>query len=153
LQIEGCYVFQLSTDLHFLDPSIGALHAPYHSGDLRHREQPCGWRGGGRGDAQHPLGQREASRGPWPGTSSRFKKKKKKSDKRQRDDNLVATVERKATRPKNRPTKAGPPKDHFERLLDAPCPHHEVPVKHALKDYRLIKNYVNGTSSQGWRIH
>jgi hypothetical protein len=37
-------------------------------------------------------------------------------------------------------TKAGPPKDHFERLLDALCPHHE-----ALKDCHLIKNYVNDT--------
>ena len=49
------------------------------------------------------------------GTSSRFKKKKK-NDKRCRDDNLVAAVERKASRPKSNPTKAGPPKDHFERL-------------------------------------
>jgi hypothetical protein len=65
-------------------------------------------------------------------------KKKKNSDKRRRDDNLVAAVERKATRTKSNPTKAGPPKDHFEKLLDAPCPHHEVPVKHALKDYHLI---------------
>jgi hypothetical protein len=29
--------------------------------------------------------------------------------------------------------------------LDASCLHHEVPVKHALKDCRLIKNYVNDT--------
>jgi hypothetical protein len=35
--------------------------------------------------------------------------------------------------------------DHLEKLLDAPCPHHEVPIKHALKDYRLINNYVNDT--------
>jgi hypothetical protein len=28
--------------------------------------------------------------------------------------------------------------------MDALCPHHEVPVKYALKD-RLIKNYINGT--------
>jgi hypothetical protein len=79
------------------------------------------------------------------GTSSRFKKKKKKSDKRRRDDNLIAAVERKVTRPKSSPAKDGPPKDHFERLLDASCPHHEVLVKHKLKDCRLIKNYVNNT--------
>jgi hypothetical protein len=78
------------------------------------------------------------------GTSSRFKKKKK-NDKRRRDDNLVAALERKASRPKSNPTKPVPSKDHFKRLLDAPCPHHEVPVKHSLKDYRLIKNYVNDT--------
>jgi hypothetical protein len=55
------------------------------------------------------------------------------------------TVERKATRPKRNLPKAGPTKDHFEKLLDAPCPHHEVPIKHALKDCCLIKNYVNDT--------
>jgi hypothetical protein len=54
-------------------------------------------------------------------------------------------VERKATRPKNSRSKAGPPKDHFEMLLDASCPHHKVSVKHTLKDRRLIKNYVNDT--------
>jgi hypothetical protein len=80
------------------------------------------------------------------GTSSRFKKKKKKkNDKRCREDNLVAAVESKVSRPKGNPTKPAPSKDHFEKLLDAPCLHHEVPVKHSLKDCRLIKNYVNGT--------
>jgi hypothetical protein len=78
------------------------------------------------------------------GTSSRFKEKNK-NDKRCHDDNLVAAVERKASRPKGNPSKVGLPKDHFEKLLDASCPHHEVPVKHALK------NYVN--VSQGRRIH
>jgi hypothetical protein len=81
------------------------------------------------------------------GTSSCFKKKnnKKKNGKNCHDDNLVAVVERKASRPTGNPAKASLPKDHFEKLLDAPCPHHEVPVKHALKDCCLIKNYVNGT--------
>jgi hypothetical protein len=67
------------------------------------------------------------------GTSSRFKKKKK-NDKRCRDDNLVAAVKCKASRPKGNPSKPGLPKDHFEKLVDAPCPHNEVPIKHALKD-------------------
>jgi hypothetical protein len=67
------------------------------------------------------------------GTSSRFNKKKK-NEKRRREDNLVATVERKALRPKGNATKPTPSRDHFERLLDAPCPHHEVPVRHSLKD-------------------
>jgi hypothetical protein len=78
------------------------------------------------------------------GTSSRFKKKKK-NDKRRRDDNLIAAVERNMSRPKGNPTKHAPSKDHFERLLDAPCPHHEVPVKHSLRDCLLMKNYVNDT--------
>jgi hypothetical protein len=79
------------------------------------------------------------------GSSSRFKKKKKKNDKRRHDDNLVAAVERKASRPKCNPPKVGLPKDHFEGLLEVSCTHHEVPVKHTLKDCRLMKNYVNGT--------
>jgi hypothetical protein len=57
------------------------------------------------------------------GTSSCFKKKKK-NDKRCRDDNFV---------------------DHIEKLLDAPCLHHEVPIKHMLRECRLMKNYVKGT--------
>jgi hypothetical protein len=78
------------------------------------------------------------------GSSSRFKNKNK-TDKRHRYDNLVKAVERKASRPKGNPTKVGPSKDHFEMLLEAPCTHHKVLTKHALKDYRLMKNYVNGT--------
>jgi hypothetical protein len=78
------------------------------------------------------------------GTSSRFKKRKK-NDKRRRDDNFVAAVERKASRPKGNLTKPAPSRDHFERLLDAACPHHEVPVKHTLRECRLMKNYVKGT--------
>jgi hypothetical protein len=79
------------------------------------------------------------------GTSSRFKKKKKKNDKRRRDDNFVAVVERKVSRPKGNQGKPAPTRDHFEKLLDAPCPHHEVPVKHTLRGCRLMKNYVKST--------
>jgi hypothetical protein len=79
------------------------------------------------------------------GTSSCFKKKKKKNDKRLRDDNFATAVERKTSCPRGNPTKPAPTKDHFERLLDALCPHHEVPVKHTLRECRLMKNYVNGT--------
>jgi hypothetical protein len=78
------------------------------------------------------------------GTSSRFKKKKK-NDKRCRDDNFFAAVERKASRPKGNPGKPVPTWDHFEKLLDAPFPHHEVPVKHTLRECRLMKIYVKST--------
>jgi hypothetical protein len=54
-------------------------------------------------------------------------------------------VERKTSRPKGNPTKPAPSRDHFEKLLDAPCPHHEVIVKHTLKECLLMKNYVKGT--------
>jgi hypothetical protein len=43
------------------------------------------------------------------------------------------------------PGKPAPTRDHFEKLLDAPCPHHEVPVKHTFREYRLMKNYVKST--------
>ena len=72
------------------------------------------------------------------GPSSRPDKKRK--DKHRRDDNLVAAAEWKAARPKN-----GPPKDHFEKLLEAPCNNHEGPVKHALKDCNLMKKFLAGT--------
>jgi hypothetical protein len=85
------------------------------------------------------------------GSSSRFKMKKK-NDKQCCDDNLVVAVERKAIRPKSNPTKAGPPKDHFERLFEASCTHHEVPVKHVLNNCLLMKNYVNGTLKPKERI-
>jgi hypothetical protein len=76
--------------------------------------------------------------------SSRFKKKKK-NDKHHRDDNFVAAVERKTSHPKGNPTKLASSKDHFKRSLDAMCPHHEVPVKHTLRECRFMKNYVNDT--------
>jgi hypothetical protein len=78
------------------------------------------------------------------GTSLRFKKKKK-NDKHHRDNNFIAVVERKTSRPKGNPTKPAPSKDHFERLLGVPCLHHEVPIKHTLRGCRLMKNYINGT--------
>jgi hypothetical protein len=79
------------------------------------------------------------------GTSSHFKKMKKKNDKHGRDDNFVAAVERKASCPKGNSSKTAPTRDHFEKVLDAPCPHHEVPVKHTLKECRLIRIYVKST--------
>jgi hypothetical protein len=72
-------------------------------------------------------------------------KKKQKNDKCRRDDNFVAAVERKASCPKGNQAKPAPSRNHFEKLLDAPCLHHEVPVKHTLREYRLMKNYVKGT--------
>jgi hypothetical protein len=95
-----------------------------------------------------PQGKRKQVADHGEGMSSRFKKKKKKkkkNDKCRRDDNFIAAVERKTSCPKGNPTKPALSKDHFERLLDAPCPHHEFPVKHSLRDCRLMKNYVNDT--------
>jgi hypothetical protein len=58
---------------------------------------------------------------------------------------VVAAVERKVSHPKGNPGKPAPTRDHFKKLLDAPCPHHEVPVKHMLTECRLMKNYVKST--------
>jgi hypothetical protein len=86
------------------------------------------------------------------GTSSHFKKKKK-NDKCRRDDNFVAAIERKTTRPKGSPTKPALTKDLFKRLLDALCPHHEVPVKHMLRECRLIKTMSKVPSSREQRTN
>jgi hypothetical protein len=76
------------------------------------------------------------------GTSSHFKKK---NDKRCRNDNFVTVVERKTSRQNRNSGKPAPTRDHFEKLLDAPCLHHKVPVKHMLRECRLMKNYVKST--------
>jgi hypothetical protein len=39
-----------------------------------------------------------------------------------------------------------PPRDHFKKMLEAPCPYHEGPVKRAFKDCNLMKNYLGGTA-------
>jgi hypothetical protein len=93
-----------------------------------------------------PQGKGEQVMDHGEGTSSRFKKKKKKKNGQCcRDDNFVVVVERKSSRPKGNPGKPAPTRDHFEKLLDAPCPHHEVPVKNTLGECRLMKNYVKKT--------
>jgi hypothetical protein len=80
------------------------------------------------------------------GTSSR--KKKKKNNKRHRDDNFVAVVECKASRPKGNQGKLALTRDHFEKLLDAPCPHHEVPIKHTPRECRLMSTLKRGPTRQ-----
>jgi hypothetical protein len=77
---------------------------------------------------------------PIPPPSRRHQGPFKKNDKRRRDDNFVAAVERKASCPKGNQGKPAPTRDHFEKLLDAPCPHHEAPIKHTLRECQLMKN-------------
>jgi hypothetical protein len=62
---------------------------------------------------------------------------KKEKERKPRDDNLVAAADRRPAKPWG-----GPPKDHFEKLLEAPCPNHEEPIKHALKDSNLMTNFI-----------
>jgi hypothetical protein len=81
------------------------------------------------------------------GTSSRFKKTKK-NDKRRRDDNLIAAVERKTSRPKGNPTKPAPTRDHFERLPDhVPQPgSYPLVVAPLFKSRRIHKVLMDGGS-------
>jgi hypothetical protein len=36
-----------------------------------------------------------------------------------------------------------PPKDHFEKVLEAACPHHPYPVKHKLRDCTMMKRFMS----------
>jgi hypothetical protein len=45
---------------------------------------------------------------------------------------------------------AWPPIDHFEKLLEETCPNHTYPIKHNLKDYGMMKNFMaSGSLTQG----
>jgi hypothetical protein len=35
------------------------------------------------------------------------------------------------------------PKDHFERFLEAACPHHLYPIKKKLRDCTMIKRFMS----------
>jgi len=39
--------------------------------------------------------------------------------------------------------------DHFEMLLEGPCPNHAFPVKHLYKDCVLMKQFLSGGSNKG----
>jgi hypothetical protein len=58
----------------------------------------------------------------------------------------MAAVERKG---KKAPIKGTP--DHFEKILDRPCPNHAYLVKHAYMDYGLMKKFLTGGSKKGDR--
>jgi hypothetical protein len=51
-------------------------------------------------------------------------------------EEYVATTERNFKR------QTRPPKDHFEKYLEATCPHHSYPIKHKLKDCSMMKNFM-----------
>jgi hypothetical protein len=53
------------------------------------------------------------------------------------DEECVATTEcdfKRCTRP---------PKDHFEKILEAVCPHHPYPVKHKLRYYTMTLKFMS----------
>ena len=75
------------------------------------------------------------------GTSNRPIKKK---NKQRREGSLMATADRKRGQ---KPTEGTP--DHFEKLLEGPCPNHAFPVKHLYKDYGLIKRFLSRGINKG----
>jgi hypothetical protein len=41
---------------------------------------------------------------------------------------------------------AWPPMDRFEKLLEETCPNHAYPIKHKLRDYDMMKNFMASVS-------
>ena len=75
------------------------------------------------------------------GASNRPSKKK---NKQRREGSLVATTDRKGGR---KPTEGTP--DHFEKLLEGPCPNHAFPGEHLYKDCVLLKRFLSESSNKG----
>ena len=76
------------------------------------------------------------------GTSNRSTKRKNK--KQRHEDSLMATVDRKGGW---KPTEGTP--NHFKKLLEGSCPNHAFPMKHLLKDYRLMWKFLSRSSNKG----
>jgi hypothetical protein len=49
-----------------------------------------------------------------------------------------------ATQRKGKKASAAGTPDHFEKMLEGPCPNHFYPVKHAYKVYGLMKKFLSG---------
>ena len=69
---------------------------------------------------------------------------KRKNKKQRRDNSLVAAADRKGGQ---KPTEGTP--NHFEKMLEGPCPNHAFPIKHLLKDYSLMRKFLSGGSNKG----
>jgi hypothetical protein len=72
--------------------------------------------------------------------------KKKKRGKQGSRDSLVATAERKGKKLLTKGTL-----DHFEKMLEGPCPNHAYPIKHTYKDCGFMKKFLSGGSKKGDR--
>ena len=75
------------------------------------------------------------------GASNRPSKKK---SKQRHEGLLVAIINRKGCR---KPIEGIP--NHFEKLLEGPCPNHAFPVKHLYKDCILLKRFLARISNKG----
>ena len=67
----------------------------------------------------------------------------KKKNKQRHEGSLVAVADRKGGRKPAEGTS-----NHFEKLLEGPCPNHTFPVKHLYKDYILMKWFLSGGSNK-----
>jgi hypothetical protein len=43
--------------------------------------------------------------------------------------------------------------DHFEKLLEEICSNHAYPIKHKLRDYNMMKNFIaSGSLARGMEV-
>ena len=68
---------------------------------------------------------------------------KRKNKKQRRNNSLVAATDRKHGR---KPTEGTP--NHFEKMLEGPCPNHAFPAKHLYMDCGLMRKYLAGGAQQ-----
>jgi hypothetical protein len=92
----------------------------------------------------HARGKAKQDEDASEGTSNRLNKKKR--SKLWSGDLLVAAAERKGKRASTEGAL-----DHFEKMLKGPCPNHAYPIKHAYKDYRLMKKFLSRGPNKGDR--
>jgi hypothetical protein len=61
------------------------------------------------------------------------------------DEEFIGAAER------NFEWRTRPPKDHFDKILEAPCPHHPYPSKHKLRDCTMMRRFMSlaGTPTGG----
>ena len=87
-------------------------------------------------------GKARRDEGAGEGTSNRSAKRKNK--KQWHEDSLMAVADRKGGQ---KPTEGTP--NHFEKLLEGPCPNHAFVIKHLLKDCSLTRKFLFESSNKG----
>ena len=90
----------------------------------------------------HFDGKAMRDEGAGEGASNRSAKRKNK--KQRREDSLVAATNRKGGW---KPAKGT--LNHFEKMLEGPCPNHAFPAKHLYKDCGLMRKYLFGGLNKG----
>ena len=87
-------------------------------------------------------GKARRDEGAGEGASNRSAKRKNK--KQRHEGSLMAAAD---PRGGWKPMEGTP--NHFEKLLEGPCPNHAFPVKHLLKDCGLMQKFLSGSSNMG----